>query len=168
MKGVIDKPRASKTHGWLSAPARDAANADPRDASLPVWGAPRTVLLVEDDQDTSEVLGDLLQIHGYRVARVANGAEALVYLGNRRNGPAPCLILLDLLMPTMDGTEFLVRRSLLPEVKQIPVVVMTAASNPRERLRECPPESVLRKPFDLDVLLARVRYFSGHLPQAHA
>jgi CheY-like chemotaxis protein len=121
----------------------------------------RTVLVVEDDPDVQEVVGECLKIHGYNVAQASNGAEALQYLSHLRGDPAPSLILLDLMMPTMNGREFLARRVGYPDLAQIPVVVLTAASDPRYELRDLPPTSVLRKPFDLEVLLARVNYLSN-------
>jgi CheY-like chemotaxis protein len=128
---------------------------------MPLQSEKRVVLVVEDDQDIRDVLGEFLEINGYRVALAANGAEALRYLKRRREGAAPCLILLDLMMPTMDGREFLARRAGFPELTQIPVVVVTAASDPRAQLADLSATSVLRKPFDLDVLLARVNFLSA-------
>jgi CheY-like chemotaxis protein len=73
------------------------------------------------------------------------------------------------MMPGMDGKEFLERRVADPDLAQIPVVVLTAASDPRSKLKDWPPTSVLRKPFDLKVLLARVHSLSdGTDPIARA
>ena len=67
--------------------------------------------MVEDDADALEALGDLLESHGYGVASAHNGAEALEVLGR---SPLPNLIVLDLLMPTMDGWEFRDCQRLVP------------------------------------------------------
>src|SRR3954470_23175677 len=83
-----------------------------------------TVLVVDDDQDIREALCDLLADAGYRAASVANGKEALIYL---KSGELPCVILLDLMMPVMDGWEFRRQQQGDPRLSKIPVVVITAA-----------------------------------------
>lgn len=114
-------------------------------------GAPaRTVLLVEDDEDTRVSLAELLEEHGYRVAGARNGLEAQDYL---RANPRPNCIVLDLWMPLMDGWTFAaeVADPLRPPV---PLMVITAAeshwgypTNPRH---------VLRKPLDSGKFLGMV------------
>jgi CheY-like chemotaxis protein len=83
------------------------------------------VMIVEDDTDLRESLGNLLKDEGHTVVSLSNGREALDYL--RASPTNPCLILLDLMMPVMDGRDF--RREQLndPALKDIPVVLITAA-----------------------------------------
>src|SRR5439155_12456386 len=82
----------------------------------------RCVLVVEDDTDGRETLAELLEAEGYPVARAANGRQALDYL--QRAGP-PGLILLDLLMPVMDGYQFRQRQRQDPVLASIPIAVVS-------------------------------------------
>ena len=110
----------------------------------------RPVLVVEDDPDIRDATAILLEDEGYQVEQAENGQRALELLAR---GPTPCLVLLDLMMPVMDGHEFLERlRALGPPNAALPVVVMTAAHNPSV------PEArqVIRKPYSVDALLEAV------------
>ena len=106
------------------------------------------VLVVEDDQDLRDALRDALALEGYRVVGAANGADALRHL---ESGSRPCLILLDLMMPVMDGWEF--RRVVLgnPTLADIPVVVMTAAG--ARRAEGIAATQVLEKPLEMDTVV---------------
>ena len=117
-------------------------------------GAKTTILVVEDDADALEALGDLLESHGYAVASARNGAEALEVLGR---SPLPNLIVLDLLMPTMDGWEFRRRQKNDPRIAKIPVVVVSASS----AAKPIDADSILRKPVDIDRLLETVARHCG-------
>jgi CheY-like chemotaxis protein len=110
----------------------------------------KTILLVEDDDETSDALKELLEEHGYRVVHGRNGHEAQQQL---RTSPRPDCILLDLWMPGKDGWTF------ASELKDgglgdIPVVVITAAE-PYWGY-PTPPAQVMRKPLDKDRLLRLV------------
>jgi|SRR5271156_6081352 len=107
------------------------------------------ILVVEDDPDALEALGDLLESRGYAVTSARHGAEALQILGR---SPLPRLILLDLLMPTMDGWEFRDRQKNDPRIAHIPVVVVSASS----AAKPIDANSILRKPVDIDRLLETV------------
>lgn len=116
----------------------------------------RPVLIVEDDPDIRDATAILLEDEGYRVAQAENGLKALQAI---QAGPAPALILLDLMMPVMDGHEFLEKlKALGPPSSELPVVVMTAAHNPSV------PEAkqVIRKPYSVDVLLEAVARFADY------
>ncbi|HWN56983.1 MAG TPA: response regulator [Methylomirabilota bacterium] len=117
-------------------------------------GAKLSILIVEDDPDALEALGDLLESHGYAVASAHHGAEALELLGR---SPLPNLIVLDLLMPTMDGWEFRRRQKLDPRIAKIPVVVVSASS----AAKPIDADSILRKPVDIDRLLETVARHCG-------
>jgi CheY-like chemotaxis protein len=112
-----------------------------------------TVLIVDDDDTLRETLGMILQDEGYTVDMAANGQEALTHL---RSAPAPCLILLDLMMPVMSGWEFRVRQRQDPALASIPVVVVSAVANNVERMDALEATAYFRKPVDLDALLAMV------------
>jgi CheY-like chemotaxis protein len=112
--------------------------------------APR-VLVVDDDPDILDAICDILEGEGYAVARARHGAEALDRLHERR----PDVILLDLMMPVMDGLAFaqaLRERRLEPE---IPIVVISADGNP-QKAASIGARGFLAKPFDIDALLAYV------------
>jgi CheY-like chemotaxis protein len=112
------------------------------------------VLLVEDDDDLRDSLGAFLESEGHAVVTAANGREALDKLGTTE---APCLILLDLFMPVMDGYEFLqCLRSTTPTPP--PVIVLSAAPPASAQLRAALAlaQSFIRKPLDLDTVLRAV------------
>jgi CheY-like chemotaxis protein len=85
----------------------------------------RVVLVVDDDPSIRESLVDLLDEEGYRVETAANGSEALEKL-RERAAPRPCLILLDLMMPVMNGQQFYAEQQRDPALASIPTVVVTA------------------------------------------
>ena len=108
------------------------------------------VLIVDDDADGVETLRFVLQNYGYHVDVAGNGLEALQYF---EAGHRPCVVILDLMMPVMDGLEFLSRRKLDPVVAGTPVVVLTASHTGLE-----PGDGpVLRKPVDVGALLGQIR-----------
>jgi CheY-like chemotaxis protein len=114
----------------------------------------RPVFIVEDDFDVRELFADTLAEAGYDVATASNGREALEHL--RKTGDAPGVILLDLMMPVMDGWQMKRELASDPSLNDIPVVMMTASRN-------LGPVSgdVLLKPFPLDALLATVERHCG-------
>jgi CheY-like chemotaxis protein len=85
---------------------------------------PSTVLVVDDDLAVLDGLSELLQNEGYRVVTAQDGREGLDHL---RRGLRPCVIVLDLMMPVMDGWDFRHEQLKADELKDIPVVVITAA-----------------------------------------
>jgi signal transduction histidine kinase/CheY-like chemotaxis protein len=114
----------------------------------------RTVFIVDDDDDVREALAELLEVRGFPVATASNGSEALERLRNMR--AAPAVILLDLMMPVMDGYDFLTEHQLDPSLADIPVVVITAdlGVDPRQ-LREDVP--VLTKPVQIPQLMGTLQ-----------
>jgi CheY-like chemotaxis protein len=115
----------------------------------------KSVFIVDDDPDICEILQDLLESYGYRVATAANGADALDKL---RAGEEPCLILLDLMMPVMDGIEFRDEQLRDPALAAIPVVIVSAGGDVAAKAAAAGVEG-LTKPVDIDVLLATIRRF---------
>ena len=107
------------------------------------------VMVVDDDDDIRETLRGLLEDEGYQVAAHATGPGAL---GALKAGEAPEVILLDLMMPVMDGAEF--RRAQLadPALAPIPVILITAAG--LEPIKRSDYSDVLRKPLKIDRVLA--------------
>lgn len=113
-----------------------------------------TVFIVEDDLDTREMIGRFLQMEGYAVETAANGRQALERLDA---GTRACVILLDLMMPVMDGWEFRRQQVSHATCADIPVIVFSAAG--RDRMRQIQANDYLSKPVDLEDLLKRVARF---------
>jgi CheY-like chemotaxis protein len=90
-----------------------------------------TVLVIDDDAEFREAVTALLVDEGFEVRTASDGGEALVQLENKEN-PPPDLVLLDLLMPTVDGREFLARRRKRPDLARLPVIVMSADEKRRD------------------------------------
>src|SRR5918994_480302 len=110
-----------------------------------------TVFIVEDDVDTREMLGRFLELEGFHVETAENGRQALDRL---EGGASPCVILLDLMMPVMDGWQFRREQIQRAALANIPVIVVSAAG--RERLEQIDANAYLCKPVDLEELLARI------------
>lgn len=110
------------------------------------------ILIVEDDADLREMMAQLLTLEGYRAETAANGRDALDYL---HQGDRPDLILLDLMMPIMDGWEFRRRQREDPALADVPVVVLSALD--QTRAADLGGTAFLKKPLDFDRLLELVR-----------
>jgi CheY-like chemotaxis protein len=111
-----------------------------------------SILIVEDDLDTREMLGRFLELEGFDVRTAANGELALQAL--QQDGQAS-VILLDLMMPVMNGWQFREVQRQDPELSRIPVVVVTAAGS-RDELPAISADAWVSKPVDLDRLLAAI------------
>jgi len=109
-----------------------------------------TILIVEDDRDSREMLCTWLQQHGYRTLAAGDGREALRQLDETSE---LSLILLDLMMPGMSGWEFRALQRGHRRFRKVPVVVMTAHPNPAGESEWLDPEDVLLKPLDLQAVL---------------
>jgi CheY-like chemotaxis protein len=104
-------------------------------------------IVVDDDADIREALTDALESEGYRVARAANGREALSLM----NSLPACVVVLDLMMPVMSGWQVLDAMRADPALRGVAVVVMTAYP-------DAPPDvSVVRKPFSIRDLVTAMR-----------
>lgn len=116
-----------------------------------------TVFIVEDDLDTREMLEKFLELEGYHVETAANGRQALDRLDH---GLKACVIVLDLMMPVMDGWQFRLEQRRRRDLASIPVIVVSASG--KERLRRIEADSYLSKPVDLDELLERITACCSH------
>lgn len=114
----------------------------------------RPVLIVEDDVDIRDALQELLAHEGYPVVAAENGRQALEYL---RSGARPGLILLDLMMPVMNGWEFRRQQTQTGALAQIPVAVMTAAGE--AAAKSLGAEEVLPKPLPIERVLRIVQQY---------
>ncbi|MGN6360522.1 MAG: response regulator [Thermomicrobiales bacterium] len=117
----------------------------------------RRLLVVEDDADIRRLLVDVLVDEGHEVREAESGAEALALLQEW----APDLILLDMTLPEMDGRAFrAAQRRLPPPASQAPVVIVTGMYDHAALVEELDAVALLRKPFDLDELVALVEALS--------
>jgi two-component system chemotaxis response regulator CheY len=133
-----------------------ASEASPRtDTTIRVWhavapvGIPKRVLVVDDDASIRELLLTALEDDGYEVVPAVNGQDALAVCERWR----PDVIVLDLMMPVMDGWTFAKR---LRERDDIPIVVLSAATDLARHAKTIGAAAVVAKPFDLDQLLPKV------------
>lgn len=121
------------------------------------------ILLVEDERDIREVLEESLTDAGYEIVAAANGREAI----DRSTGDRPSLIVLDMMMPIMDGLEFLETQATVAHLAGVPVVITTAhppqVTGARPTVR-----AVLRKPFAFASLMSLVREICVDAPAGPA
>jgi CheY-like chemotaxis protein len=129
----------------LSSNVHPKANGDAQPAS---------VLIVEDDADLREMMAQLLTMEGFASATASNGREALDYL---RHGARPDVILLDLMMPVMDGWEFLREQHRDHDLAGLPVIILSALDP--HRAGDTGAAVYLKKPLDFDRLVNLVRQY---------
>ena len=122
----------------------------------------RPILVVEDDPDVRDALRLVLEQAGYSVVCAAEGREAL----DRLRDCAPSLILLDLMLPVMDGFEFRVQQLQDPAIAGIPVIVFSCGADIQEKVAPMRVAACLRKPVDVDALLDLIRVLAGAHPPA--
>lgn len=108
-----------------------------------------TVLVVDDETDIRQAVAEILADEGYEVCSASDGAEALVALRKFH----PSLVLLDLMMPRMNGWEFRAAQKRDAELAGIPVVVLSAVGRPGT----IDADGFIQKPFDLEELLGAVK-----------
>ncbi len=116
--------------------------------------AEASILVVEDDFDVQDALVPILEHEGHRVVRAANGRDALEQL---RAMPTPALILLDLAMPIMDGAAFRAAQLQDPQLASIPVVVLSADPEAKQKAARFGAAGCIEKPIDVDHLLHEVK-----------
>lgn len=110
-----------------------------------------TILLVEDDEDIRELFGAFLELKGYSVLLARDGEEALDRL--HRAGALPRVILLDLMMPRMDGFAFRAAQEHDPRLAAIPTVILSADPEVRKQTASLRAAGYIRKPIDTDLLM---------------
>jgi len=113
--------------------------------------AKKTVLLVEDDCDLRDALQLVLKRKGYRVTCAGNGQEALDTMRSPE-APSPSLILLDLMMPVMDGWEFRAEQLKDPALADIPVILISTDSQAEDHAASIGAVAYLKKPFEFQQL----------------
>ena len=120
------------------------------------------VMIVEDDPDVRQSILEVLGDHAYEALHAANGKEAIDRL--RGSQARPCVILLDIMMPVMDGFQFRALQQQDADLGTIPVVVLSAHANAHEAARKMNAAAALKKPVQLETLIEMVDRFCR--PQA--
>ena len=118
-----------------------------------------TVLVVEDDPELLLSLSEVIESEGYNVACARHGLEAL---GRLRGGVRPSVILLDLMMPIMNGWQFRYEQRQDSDLAKIPVVVVSAKSDSQQHAAWLEADGYISQPIDLDLLFDMLaRYCDG-------
>lgn len=115
----------------------------------------QSILIVEDDEMIRDSLKTILEVEGYRVQTAANGKLGLEALAKIQT---PCLILLDLMMPVMDGWAFAEALKSDMVLAAIPVVMVTAYADTIPDMADRP-HGVIKKPVDINLLLSTVKRY---------
>jgi CheY-like chemotaxis protein len=116
-------------------------------------GLLETILVVEDHDDSRRMLEDMLTQAGFRVLTATDGAEALRLLASER----PDLIVLDLILPWVNGVEVLRTVRDHPQLRIVPVLVVTGTQTSEFELRTFRPVRVLRKPLNVDAVVPTIQ-----------
>lgn len=111
---------------------------------------PRSVLIVEDDRDIRETIAELIAEFGYRALTAEHGQQALEVL--RTTAEPPCVILLDLSMPIMDGYKFRTAQLADPAIASVPVIIMTADNRVEDKRVRLNCRHAIQKPMSADAL----------------
>ncbi len=117
----------------------------------------KSILVVDDEDDTIELARMVLEFEGYRVFSASNGQDAIDFFEN--NGEKPDLILLDVLMPKMDGLEVCRWIKKQSDLKSIPILLFTAKVGKKDRIagEEAGADAYINKPFSADDLLSLIK-----------
>jgi CheY-like chemotaxis protein len=113
----------------------------------------RLVLVVDDDDDIRDLLSMLLELRGYRAEPARDGVEALERL---EHGERPAVILLDMMMPRLDGEGLIAEVQRNPGLGKIPIVLVSGHHDVRQKAAELKAAGFLVKPIAIDDLLALV------------
>lgn len=116
-------------------------------------------MIVDDEYAIRDALTLILEDEGYTVRSAINGQDALRQLQQNPAEPLPCVILLDLTMPVMDGLEFKAAQEQDPLLSLIPVIVISADSNLRQKATAIHANEFLPKPVELEKLLDTIRHY---------
>lgn len=119
----------------------------------------KPVLIVEDDKSIRDALQELLQSEGYTVITATNGHKALTFL--RSTDTLPGIILLNLMMPVMNGIQFRAEQESDARLGGIPVILMTADRNIESKRMKIGARGFIRKPFEIDDVVKKIERYSN-------
>ena len=120
-----------------------------------------TIMIVDDDDGIREALKAALEYEGYKVCTAENGQVALDLLNQ---GAQPCLIVLDLMMPVMDGWTFAAKLAASTELSNIPIVVISALGDQAQQIQA---KQIFKKPVNLKNLFEVIKQWCSHEGIAH-
>lgn len=112
----------------------------------------KRVLIVEDEQDVAELVAEVLDIEGFE-SRISNGRSVLDDVVSFD----PDIVLLDLMMPAVDGFEVARRLRDNPDTRRVPIVVMTAMHDAAAKAAQVPTPYFVAKPFDIGTLIDKIK-----------
>jgi two-component system alkaline phosphatase synthesis response regulator PhoP len=112
------------------------------------------ILVVEDQEDVAQLIEVVLKGEGYTVAIARDGAHGLMLSRDWK----PDLILMDIMLPGVDGGTLIARLRKEPETADLPIIAMSASRTLRDRTPELEADALLSKPFDVDALLVQVQF----------
>jgi DNA-binding response OmpR family regulator len=117
----------------------------------------RRILIVEDQADVAQLIDVVLKGEGYTVAIAKDGAQGLMLARDWK----PDLILMDIMLPGVDGGTLIARLRQEEETADLPIIAMSASRTLRDRTAELQADALLSKPFDVDALLVQVQFLLG-------
>ena len=117
----------------------------------------KRILVVEDEPDHRELLQIIFSVHGYDVETAANAGEALEHIAQH----VPDAMIVDVMLPDMDGWHLCERTKSMPEACHVPVLVLSASANLQQRFENSCADDMLTKPFDDRELLEKIRHLTG-------
>lgn len=112
------------------------------------------ILIVEDQADVAQLIEVVLMGEGHTVAVARDGAQGLMMARDWK----PDLILMDIMLPGVDGGTLIARLRRESETAELPIIAMSASRTLRERTAELEADALLSKPFDVDALLVQVQF----------
>jgi len=115
---------------------------------------PNLIIITEDAEDNAMLLTAILESHGYKTKRAKNGAECIKIIEKT----TPALVMLDIMMPGMDGFETLLKIKSQPDTREIPVIMCTAVNriNDVEKCYQWGAAGYITKPFEIERVQAKV------------
>jgi DNA-binding response OmpR family regulator len=146
---TVSAPNAASEYLWEDERGQRANPAGTREYQATAV----RILIVDDDPTIRSVLEALLEDEGFMPITAANGQEAVTIV---RDDP-PALVLMDLMMPVMNGVEAARTLKSEPETANVPIIAMSAGFILRESIDDLLADSIISKPFDLDALIANIR-----------
>lgn len=121
---------------------------------------PDTILIVDDDSDTREAMRLMLEAEGYLVTTANDGSEALAVL--LLNGLRPCVIVMDLAMPVMNGVEFRKEQLNHADIARIPFIAYSAVLDVRSAAQQLGASGYFEKPTEFEHVLSIIRQHCHH------